>query len=94
MATYEVDIPKDSEEEGTEQCDGDDLSDMFTGTATEGDFISLQRYFYQKYKEHKKYSQYIWEAMHTTFPITSTRAIISKLPTGEDGEAIEPSIFR
>ena len=34
------------------------------------------------------------ENMHTTFPITSTSAIVSRLPTGEDGEVLEPGIFR
>ena len=36
----------------------------------------------------------VQEAMHTTFPVTSTCAFVSKLPTGEGREAIEPSIFR
>ena len=49
---------------------------------------------YEKYGEQKVLSQYVWEAMHTTLCITSTGAIVSKLPTGEDGEKIEPSIFR
>ena len=44
--------------------------------------------------KHKELSQYVWEDMHTTFPITSTSAIVSKLTTREDGEVIEPSIFR
>ena len=39
-------------------------------------------------------SQYILEAIYTTFSIISTSAIVSKLPTGEDGEVIEPSAFR
>ena len=35
-----------------------------------------------------------WDAMHTTFPITSTSSNVSNLLTGEDGEAIKSSIFR
>ena len=31
---------------------------------------------------------------HTTFPTTSTSFIVSQLYTGEDGDIIEPSIFR
>ena len=51
------------------------------------------RDFYQKYGEHKELLQYVWEAIHATFPITSTSAIVNQLPTGEDGEVIEPSFF-
>ena len=32
--------------------------------------------------------------MYVTFPIASTRDIISKLPMGEDGEIIETSTFK
>ena len=36
----------------------------------------------------------MWDTMHTTFPIISTCAIVSKVATGEGGDVIEPSIFR
>ena len=58
----------------------------FISPVAEGDFVRLHTDFYQKYGEHKELSQYVLEAMHTTFPITSTSAIASKLPTGEDKE--------
>ena len=67
---------------------------MLIGPAAEGNFVRLQRDFYQKYGEHKQLQQYALEAMHTNFPITSTRTIVSRLPTGQDREVIEPSIFR
>ena len=38
------------------------------------------REFYEKFEEHKELSQYVWEAMHTSFPIGSTSAIVSQLP--------------
>ena len=49
-----------------------------------------------------KYSQYLSFISHSHYythkfhfiPITSTSARVSKLPTGEDGEVIDSSIFR
>ena len=70
-AMYQVNIPTDLEEQGTDQYDSDDLSYVFIGWAAEGDFVRLQIDLYQKYGEHKELSQYVLEAMHTTFPITS-----------------------
>ena len=46
---YEVDFPIDSEEQGTDQYDSADSSDVFIGSAAEGDFVRLQRDFHQKY---------------------------------------------
>ena len=89
-----MDIPTDTDELGPYQYDSEDSSDVFTGPPAEGYFVTLQRDFFQKYGDHKEFPQYVLEAIHTTFPITSTSAIVSKLPTGEDGEFIEPSIFR
>ena len=92
-ALYEEDIPRDLEEQGADQYNNEDLSDAFIGPAA-GDFVRLQRDFYQKYGEHKELSQYVLEAMHTAFSIASTSDIVSQLPTGEDGEVLEPSIIR
>ena len=66
---------------------------MFIASAPEGDFVRLQRDFFQKYGLQKELWQYVWEAMHATFTITSTSVIVRKLPTGQDGEVIELSIF-
>ena len=44
---------------------------------TEGYFVRLQGNFHQKYGEQNELSQNVWEAMHTTFPFTSTSAIVS-----------------
>ena len=46
-----------------------------------------------KSMENTRNSQNVWDAMHSKFPITSTSAIVSNLPTGEDDKVIEPSIF-
>ena len=32
--------------------------------------------------------------MHSTFPFTSTSAIVNQLPIGKDREVLEPSMFR
>ena len=72
----------------------EDSSDVFIGPTAEGDFVRLQRDFYQRYGDHKELSQYVWEAMHTTFLTASTSAIISQLPTGEDGDVLEQIIIR
>ena len=80
----EEDIPTGTEGPGTNLYDSEDWSDAFVGQATEGDFMRVQRHFYQQYSEYKELSQYIWGAMHTTFPVTSTSDIISKLPMEED----------
>ena len=87
-AMYEVDIPTDTEELGTDQYYSEDSLNIFIGLAIEGDLVRLQRDFYQNYREHKELSQFVWEAMHTTFPITSTGAIVSQLPTGEVGKLL------
>ena len=58
-AIYEEDIPTDTEELGTYQYDSEEPSDVLVGPAAEGDFVRLQRYFYQKYEEHKELSQYV-----------------------------------
>ena len=42
----EKDIPTGAEGPGTNQFDSEDSSDAFTGPATEGDFVRLQRDFY------------------------------------------------
>ena len=57
-AMYEVDIPTDTEEQGTDQCDSKDLLDVFAGLAA-GDFARSHRNFYQKYGQHKELSQYV-----------------------------------
>ena len=90
---YEVDISTHTEELGSDQYDSEDSSDMFMGLAADGDFVRLQSGIYQKCGEHKKLSLYVWDAMHTSSSITSTSAIFSQLPTGEDEEGIQPSIF-
>ena len=87
-------IPMIAEGTGTGQYDSEDISDRFPGPAAEGDFVRLQRSFYLKYGEHKNLSQYVWLSMHTTFHITSTSNIVRKLPTGEDGKIIAPSICK
>ena len=86
---YKVDTPTDTEELGIDQNYTEDSSDVFISPAAEGDFVRLQR----EWRTHELL-QYVWEVMHTTIPITSTCAIFSRLPTGKDGEVIEPSIFR
>ena len=53
----------------------------------------VQKEILLDYKGNKELSQYALGAMHTIFPITSTCVIVSKVPTGEDGEVIEPNIF-
>ena len=60
----------------------------------EGDYARFQRDFHQTYGEHKELSQYVWKAMHTMFPITTTYTVVSQLLAGEDGEDIGPSMFR
>ena len=35
-------------------------------------------------------SQYVWEAMHSIFPIAVANTVITKLPVGEEGKIIEP----
>ena len=87
----EEDIPIGTAEPGTDQCDSENSSDVFKGPVTEGHFVRLQRNIYQRYDEHKELPHYVWEAMHTTFPIVYTRYTVSKVPTGEDGEIIELS---
>ena len=82
-----------TEGQGTDQYDSETSSDIFIGPAAEGDFMKLQMDFYWKYGEHKELSQCVCEAMHTSFPIASTRDIVSKLPTG-DGEIMEPNTFK
>ena len=93
LRMYKVDIPTDSEEQGTDLYDNEDSLDVFIAPSTQGYFVFTTEDFYQKYEEHKELSQYVCEAMHTIFPNTSTNAIARKLPTGEDGEVIEPNIF-
>ena len=68
------------EEQGTDQYNSEDSSNVFIDPAAEGDFVRLQRDFYKKYGEHKELSQYAWEAMHAAFPIASTSIIVSQLP--------------
>ena len=93
-ATYEEAIPTDLEGQETDQNSSKESSDAFIGPAAAGDFVRLQRDFYEKYGEYKALSQHAWEAMHTAFSIASTSAIVSQLPTGEDGEVLKPSIMR
>ena len=78
-ATYEEDISTDSKEQGTDQYDRQDSLNVFVGPAAEDDFVRLQRDFYEKYGEHKELSQCVWKAMHSTFPIASTSAIVSNV---------------
>ena len=66
----EEDVPTGTDWLGTDQYDSENSSDVFIGPA-KGDFVRLQRDFYQCYGEHKELGQYIWETMHTIFPITS-----------------------
>ena len=87
-------ISPQTEELGSDQYDSEDSTDVFIGPTAEGDFVRLQRDFYQKYGEQKELSLYVWKAMHTTFPILSTSAIATQLSTGEDRELIKPSIFK
>ena len=56
--------------------------------------LDYKEIFPQRNREHQELSKYVWEATHTTFPITCTNTTISQLPTGEDGVVIEPTIFR
>ena len=56
---YEVDIPTDSEEQGTDQYDCEDSSDVFIDPATEADFARLQRDFFSNYGEHRELAQYV-----------------------------------
>ena len=71
-----------------------DSLDVFLCPVAGGDFMRLQRDFYEKYGEHKELSQHVWKAMHTTFPIASTSTIVRQLSTGENGEILEPIIIR
>ena len=42
---YEVDIPTDTEEQGTDQYDREDSSEVFIDPAVAGNFVRIQRYF-------------------------------------------------
>ena len=90
---YEEDILTEIEGPRNYKYNSGDSSDVFIGPTTD-DFMQLQRDFYLKYGEHKELSQYVWETMHSTFPIASTSTIVSKLYIGEDEEINEPGTLK
>ena len=91
-AMYEVDIPTDTKELGTDQYDSEDSSDMFPGPAT-GDFVILQGDLSKLWRTQGTLTIcleiHVYQISHSI-----TSAIVNKFPTEVDGEAIEPSFFR